>query len=119
MRRIISVLLVIALAVFIFAPAALASSSDLDKITEQVAALNAQIEQKVVKAQEQADKFIDKGKEDKVEKIREKLVQWVDKKAEKMIEKAAEKGINVDCEYDTYYIGGVAVEIDPLFIGGF
>lgn len=119
MRRIISVLLVIALAVFIFAPAALADSNDLDKITEQVAELNAQIEQKVIKAQEQADKFIDKGKEDKVEKIIEKLVQWVDKKAEKMIEKAAEKGINVYCEYVTYYIGGVAVEIDPLFIGGF
>lgn len=119
MKKIISVLLVVVVAAFIFAPAALANTSDLDKITAQVEALNAQIEQKVVKAQEQADKFINKGKEDKVDKVIEKLVNWVDKKAEKMIEKAAKYGIEVYCEYVTYDIGGVAVEIDPLIIGGY
>lgn len=118
MKKIISVLLVVVLAAFIFAPAALASSNDLDNITAEVAALNAQIEQKVIKAQEQADKFISQGKEDKVDKVIKDLVKWVDKKAEQMIEKAANRGIVVYCEYVTYDIGGIEVEIDPLIIGG-
>ncbi len=118
MKRILSILLVIVVASFLFAPAALAANNDFDKIVAEVNQLNAQIDSKVAKAVEQADKFIAQGKADKVDKVIADLLKWVDNKAENMIKKAAKKGVEVYCEYVPVEIGGQTVMIDPLRIGG-
>jgi predicted PurR-regulated permease PerM len=118
MRKIISVLLVVAIAAFIFAPAALAAESTLDQFIKKVDALNTQIEKKVAAATEQADKFVAQGKSEQVDRVIANLLKWIDTKAEVIIEKAAKYGIEIYCVDTPYVIGGKTVLIDPLIIGG-
>ena len=103
------------------------SERTMAKVQAIVDDANLKIEAAIAEAVSKADTLEDaylKGeltqqqKDAKLNKLVGKLVEKTDRIAEKAKEKGERLGIQIGCEYEQVFIGGLEVFIDPLFIIG-
>lgn len=97
---------------------------DVAEVQQEVDVVNAEIEEMIAEAQEEADAVLasdlsQEAKDAKIAKIVEKLVDKTNAVAGKLIMKAADHGYEVICEYVAVEVGNVTVLIDPLRVGEF
>ncbi len=147
MKKFLCAFLVLIMVFSVFTPMVSASGTNVDHILAEIEKTNQEIENLIVKAQVEANREIEKTKQEnklieaafgkigflrdllvylnemqlnqKIDSIVKKLVADTDRLSFEMIRKAAKYGVNVICEYVEVEIGNRKVLIDPLRVVGF
>lgn len=118
LKKALSMVLIMISVLALFAQSAMAY---VDGSTNYINKTNEKIYKAADKAKEKAEK--EALKENKTEdefneylnKLIEKLIDKTEKTADKLIEKAAKEGIELEKEYETVYVYGIPVVIDPFY----
>ena len=120
LKKALSMVLIMISVLALFAQSAFAIEMS-QKLLDETYKTNEKIYKAADKAKEKAEK--EALKENKTEdefneylnKLIEKLIDKTEKTADKLIEKAAKEGIGLEKEYETVYVYGILVEIDPFY----
>ncbi|MDR7871028.1 MAG: hypothetical protein RIN55_09230 [Tissierellaceae bacterium] len=121
MKKFICSILTVILMLSLFVPASYAAKWEPHEIVTEVERTNNEIERLVEQAIQEVEKLDSSTEkaEKEINKIINNLVKDTNRLADKMIKEAGKIGIEVECEYIEYEIGGQKVLIDPLRVIAF